>query len=136
MSSNNNPTLAIACGPIVSTWDVSKTNIESNNNDTLDDEYYSSTSYDINTIIDATSLLSHSHSHFASSAAPCSSSSLSSSQSHLESIGVGQFKPFSYDAGHLDVDGSIVNDIAWNHNGQGETKETSALSKLRGISIL
>ena len=123
MSNNNNPTLAIACGPIVSTWDVSKTNLESSNNNnssTLDGEYLSS--YDTNTIIDATSLLSHSHS--IESTSPYSSSSLSSSQSHLEAIGIGQFKPFGRDAGHLDVDGSIVNDIAWNHNGQGMKKQT------------
>ena len=124
MSSNNNPTLAIACGPIVTTWDVSNTNFESNsnnnNNNNLDDEYLSS--YDTNTLIDASSLLSHFYSP-ESTAPYSSSSSVSSSQSHLESIGVGQFKPFSHDAGHLGVDGSIVNDVAWNHNGQGMTNK-------------
>lgn len=98
--SNNNPILAIACGPIVTTWDVSKSSSQ-----TLDSTAVNNASTSLHennnhsSVIDTTLL----------------------SRAELISMGIGQFKPFT---GRHDVDNdgnsSIVNDIAWNHNGQGE----------------
>ena len=64
---NDNPILAIACGPIVTTWDITKIGGGNNNNDNHYDN-------DNGTIIDATS-------------------TSSSSVDLLHSKGIGQFKP-------------------------------------------
>ncbi len=110
MTSNihTSPILAIACGPIVTTWDISK------HGSNGADEINSSSS----TPIDATSILA------PSTLSPSVSSSLSftprnnnvtSSSTRLSSLGIEQFQPFDYG-----LDGCTIRDVVWNHNGQGE----------------
>ena len=113
--------LAIACGPLVTTWDISKSN-------------------GTNAIFDATKSIPS-----LSSLSSLSSSTIgvkySTNDHHiLEAAGISQFKPFatptvdSYNSSHVgneysNGDGmypsnnvqTIVNDLAWNHNGQGSS---------------
>ena len=141
-SINNNETnsiLAIACGPLVTTWDtLTNTQIGSiagtgtgstlsNGNDS------SSKSSCTSEMIDATFMLKrlqqqqhHDVQHESSSS---SSSDATIFQSKLQSMGICQFQPFDYYKNDTyignrsnSMDGMIVNDIAWNHNGQGEKK--------------
>ena len=99
-STSINPILAIACGPIVTTWDISK-QLQSNDFDSSTSPLSS---------IDATSIL-----------CPTSSSSftnlngVTSSSSRLSSLGIEQFQPYRYG-----LDGCTIKDVVWNHNGQGE----------------
>ena len=136
---SNNPILAIACGPIVTTWDITKTELESKRTDS------NITTFDTDTSTTTTNADGYSN-IFSDNGNNCTiinlawansiSDTLSSSSSpspssalmeKFDSMGIRQFKPYGLGYNHDGtgaVTTSTVQDVIWNHNGQGQSQNT------------
>mmetsp|Transcript_24697 Transcript_24697/g.36878 ORF Transcript_24697/g.36878 Transcript_24697/m.36878 type:complete len:214 (-) Transcript_24697:690-1331(-) len=131
-NTSSSPILAIACGPIVTTWDISKTKLESNRNQNdsgvvVDRSASASASATTRTSNDANLFSDHGNNGtIIDLASPMSSPSL---MGKLNSMGIQQFKP--HGSGY---DGTTVKDIVWNHNGQvlATCSNPSSPSELNG----